>query len=242
MFAHEITSLITDVTSEVTIDVTSRLTNRVTTNAHASPGWRTCAPAARWLGAALLVTAVLAGCATVRTLSTEVSSFGEWPADRAAGTYSFERLPSQQAQPEASQMLETAARGALEKAGFKPAEAGKEPTVLVQVGARDARYVLSPWDDPLWWRGGFGYWRHGPWVSSRWGVNLRYEFPRYEQQVAVLVRDRASGKPLYETRAASESNLRADDATFGALFEAALMDFPRPGVNPLRVVVELPAR
>jgi hypothetical protein len=188
----------------------------------------------------LLGAALLSGCATVRTLSTEVSSYGEWPADRQAGTYAFERLPSQQAQPAASDTLETAARGALEKAGFKPVEAGKEPTVLVQVGARDARYVLSPWDDPLWWRGGFGYWRRGPWISPRWGVGYRYDFPRYEQQVAVLVRDRASGKPLYETRAAVESNLRADDAVIGALFEAALMDFPRPGMNPRRVVVELP--
>lgn len=191
---------------------------------------------------AVLAAALLSGCATVRTLSTEVSSYGEWPADRQPGTYAFERLPSQQAQAQASQMLETAARGALEKAGFKPVDAGKEPTVLVQVGARDARYVLSPWDDPLWWRGGFGYWRHGPWISPRWGVNLHYDFPRYEQQVAVLLRDRASGKPVYETRAASESNLRADEAVYAALFEAALMDFPRPGVNPRRVVVELPVR
>ena len=195
----------------------------------------------------LLGAALLGGCATVRTLSTEVSSYGDWPAERQAGTYAFERLPSQQAQAAASETLEAAARGALEKAGFKPVEAGKEPTVLVQVGARDARYVLSPWDDPLWWRGGFGYWRHGPWLSPRWGASYRYDsprhdFPRYEQQVALLLRDRASGKPLYETRAAVESNLRADDAVFGALFEAALLDFPRQGVNPRRVVVELPLR
>ena len=196
----------------------------------------------RTLAPWLLAAALLGGCATVRTLSTEVSSFGEWPADRAAGTYVFGRLPSQQAQPETSQILESAARGALEKAGFKPVEAGKEPSVLVQVGARDARQMVSPWDDQLWWRGGFGYWRYGPWMSPRWGLNMRYDAPRYEQQVAVLVRDRASGKPLYETRAAVESNLRADDAVFGALFEAALMDFPHQGMNPRQVVVQIPLK
>ena len=184
--------------------------------------------------------AVLTGCATVRSVSSEVSSFGEWPPERAAGTYSFERLPSQQAQAAASDMLEAAAVPALEKAGFKPAATGQQPDVLVQVGARDARYGVQPWDDPFWWRGGFGYWRHGPWVSPRWGISMRYDFPRYESQVAVLIRDRATGKPLFETRAATDSNMRADSAVFGALFSAALMDFPRLGMNPRRVVVELP--
>ncbi len=185
--------------------------------------------------------AVLAGCATVRSVTSEVSSFGDWPAGRVPGSYAFERLPSQQAQAQESERLEAAAVGALAKAGFKPVEAGKEPEVLVQVGARDSRYVVQPWDDPLWWRGGFGYWRHGPWGSPRWAMGMQYDFPRYQTQIGMLLRDRTSGKPLYETRAVTESNVRADSATLGALFEAALMDFPRLGMNPRRVVVQLPA-
>ncbi len=188
----------------------------------------------------LATTAVLAGCAGMRSVSSEVSSYGEWPAERAPGTYAFERLPSQQAQAAEAERLETAAAGALAKAGFKPVDAGKEPEVLVQVGVRDSRYVVQPWDDPLWWHGGFGYWRHGPWGSPRWALSMRYDMPRYETQVGLLLRDRASGKPLYETRAATDSNVRADSATLGALFQAALMDFPRLGMNPRRVVVELP--
>lgn len=192
------------------------------------------------LAATIAAGALLTGCASVRSVSSEVSSFGEWPPERPAGSYAFERLPSQQAQTADSDMLEAAAATALAQAGFKPVAAGQQPDVLVQVGARDARYVVQPWDDPLWWRGGFGYWRHGPWVSPRWGVSMRYDFPRYESQVAVLIRDRATGKPLFETRAATESNARAGSATFTALFTAALMDFPRLGMNPRRVVVELP--
>ncbi len=184
---------------------------------------------------------LLAGCSTLRTVSSEVSSFGEWPAERAPGSYAFERLPSQQAQAEVSDRLEAAAAPALEKAGFKPVAPGQQPDVLVQVGARDSRFVVQPWDDPLWWRGSFGYWRHGPWVSPRWGLSMRYDFPRYESQVALLIRDRASGKPLYETRAATESGARADSATYGAMFRAALMDFPRLGMNPRQVVVDVPA-
>jgi hypothetical protein len=192
--------------------------------------------------ALLAGTLLLGGCAGVQTLSSNVSSFGEWPGERKPGTYAFERLPSQQARLAEAEALENSARAALEKAGFQPAEPGKEPDVLVQVGARDERYVVSPWDDPLWWRGGFGYWRYGPWVSPRWGASMRFgsDFPRYERQVAVLIRDRASGKPLFETRASSEGGSRSDTATLNAMFEAAMMDFPRLGVNPRRVVVELP--
>jgi hypothetical protein len=77
----------------------------------------------RRLALALIGAATLAaaGCAGMHTLTSEVSSFGEWPADRAAGSYAFERLPSQQARADETTRLEEAARTALAKAGFKPA-------------------------------------------------------------------------------------------------------------------------
>ncbi len=190
----------------------------------------------------ILVTcsAVLGGCSGLRTLSSDVASYGDWPAGRQGGSYAFERLPSQAAQPAATDALEAAAAPALAKAGFTPVAEGRQPDVLVQVGARSQR-TLSPWDDPLWWRGGFGYWRHGPWLSPRWGMSVHGGFPRYEREVAVLLRDRASGKPLFEARASHEGNLRDDAGTTAALFEAALADFPRLGVNPRRVVVQVPS-
>ena len=115
----------------------------------------------RTLALALLLAATLAlgGCAALNTVSSDVSSFGEWPADRKAGTYAFERLPSQQAQAAESDALEEAARSALKKAGFTPAAAGQEPDVLVQVGVNAGRTDRQPWADPFWWRGGFGTWR-----------------------------------------------------------------------------------
>ncbi len=184
---------------------------------------------------------LLGGCAGISTVSSNVSSFGDWPTERKPGTYAFERLPSQQARAAESDALEASARTALERAGFQPAAPGQEPDVLVQVGARDSRvFVVSPWDDPLWWRGGFGYWRHGPWISPRWGASVSYDVPRIERHVALLIRDRATGKPLFETRASSEGSMRSDTSLLNAMFQAALMDFPRLGMNPRRVVVELP--
>ena len=180
---------------------------------------------------------LLAGCSGIRSLSTDVSSYGEWPADRKPGTYAFDRLPSQQAQAADAERLEAAVRPALEKAGFIPAAEGVAPDVLVQVGERTTRTDRLLWDDPLWWRGGFGYWRRGPWPGPAWGWSARYDNPRFDREVAVLLRDRASGKPLFESHASYESGAIPDSTATGAMFEAALTDFPRLGINPRRVVV-----
>jgi hypothetical protein len=188
----------------------------------------------------LAATLALSGCAALNSVSSDVSSFGEWPAERKAGSYAFERLPSQQSRAAETEALENAAKGALAKAGFTPVAAGQEPQVLVQVGGRVGRSDAYPWADPIWWRGSFGYYRHGPWIGPRWGLGLHFDATRYEREVAVLIRDRASGKPLFEARASNESNSsNAGSATLAAMFEAALMDFPRLGMNPRRVVVQL---
>ena len=192
------------------------------------------------LGLALAASLGLSGCAALHSVSSEVSSFGEWPAARKPSTYAFERLPSQQARASEVEVLETAAKGALKKAGFEPVATGQEPDVVVQVGLRVGRNE-GPWVDSLWWRGGFGYYRYGPWVSPRWGIGLQFDPTRYEREVALLIRDRASGKPLFEARASHySSSSYAGPATLAALFEATLMDFPKVGVNPRRVVVQLP--
>ena len=192
----------------------------------------------------LLAAALLqGGCAALNSVSSEVSSYGEWPAERKAGSYAFERLPSQQARAAETELLEAAAQGALAKAGFKPVASGQQPEVLVQVGARVGASNASPWADPYWWRGSFGYYRHGLWAGPRWGLGLGINLDpmRYEREIAVLIRDRSSGKPLFEARANNESSSSSPGKeTLAAMFDAALMDFPRLGVNPRRVVVQLP--
>ena len=191
--------------------------------------------------AVLAAAFTLAGCAAMRSISCEVTSFGEWPTGRKPGSYAFERLPSQQSTPGLADALEAAAADALKKAGFEPAAPGLAPDVLVQLGARSGRADASPWSDPIWWRGSFGLYRHGPWVGPRWGMGMQFDTLRYEREVAVLVRDRASGKPLFEARASNEGNTAsAGSSTLAALFQAALMDFPHQGLNPRQVVVQLP--
>ena len=189
------------------------------------------------LAAALL----LSGCAALNSVSSEVSSFGEWPADRKPASYAFERLPSQQARAAETEVLEAAAQRAVARAGFTPVASGQQPDTLVQVGARVGASSTSPWADPFWWRGSFGYYRHGPWAGPRWGLGMNLDPMRYEREIAVLIRDRSTGKPLFEARANNESaSSSPGQDTLAAMFDAALMDFPRLGVNPRRVVVPLP--
>jgi len=180
---------------------------------------------------------VLTGCAGVRTVDSDVNSYSQWPAGRKPSNYAFERLPSQQAQPQVQDSLEAAARDALAKAGFTEATNPSTADVTVQLGARINRYDRSPWEDPFWFRG--PYWhshRYGWWGP---GLGPYYAAPRYEREVAVLIRDRKTGQPLYESRASNESLSSGDSATLAAMYEAALKDFPQTAVNPRRVSVQL---
>jgi hypothetical protein len=84
-------------------------------------------------------------------------------------------------------------------------------------------------------------------VAPRWGGSIGFgprfggvRSDRYEHQVALLIRDRASGKPLFEARAVSEGSSQASASTMGAMFEAALTDFPKLGINPRTVDVVMP--
>lgn len=189
---------------------------------------------------ALLIAAplLLAGCAALKTISPEVRSFGSWPADRAPGSYSFERLPSQQDPLSRAAEWEALAAPALAKAGLKPAPAGTPADVIVSLGVRVGISDADPWADPLWyrWHAPLYGWRFGP--PGR-GHPLFIE-RRYEREVGLLLRDRASGQPLYEARASHDGATRGDDGLIGALFEAALSDFPKAQPQAHYVPVQLP--
>ena len=197
-----------------------------------------------WLA---LVAGLLSACASMTTLQAQIASYGQWPAGRSPGTYAFDRLPSQQAQPESQQMLEDAAHRALTAAGFAAAAPGARPDVLVQVGARVTRYDTGPWADPFWYGGWYGYgypgWYRRPWVGP-----YAYPYPYwsgyygswtyYDRQVALMMRDAASGEALYEGRARSDAYSNSSE-TLTAMFRAALADFPKSGSVPHSVSVPL---
>lgn len=195
---------------------------------------------------ALAVALALGGCAAFNNLSNEVSTYGPWPAERKPASFAFERLPSQQAEPERQALLESAARGALEAAGFRAAADANSAEYLMQIGARVTS--SDPWiyNDPLFWRGGFrrGYYGHGYGRWSRgwgpgWGYGGFYESQRFEREVALVIRDRKTGQLLYEARASNDGPSSAIDSLMPAMFEAALKDFPAAGPNPRNVTTQI---
>lgn len=190
------------------------------------------------LVATLALAAALGGCASMNNVDNEVSTYSQWPAARKPSTFAFERLPSQQARPQEQGDLEAAARPALLAAGFQEVSDPKAADTTVQVGVRVSRTDRGFYDDPFWWRGGLYYSRFG---RPYWGpgFGMMYDSPRYDREVAVLIRDRQSGQPLYEARAASDGLSSGNTALLAAMFRAALKDFPQTGINPRRVSIPL---
>ena len=210
--------------------------------------------AAAALGIAAASLPALSGCASLQAVDNSVSAFGSWPDGKVPGTYRFDRLLSQQADPQRQDMLEAAASHALAVSGFKPAADGAKPDVTVQIGARIDRLESSPWDDPLWipgpgrYRGGFGFpnaWAvpYGPYgiggPFGPFGHPWAAQPDQYQRETALLIRDSVDGKPLYEARATSSGFAAGGPRLLGAMFDASMSDFPHANDKPHDVTVPL---
>lgn len=207
------------------------------------------------LALALLTTLALAGCAGTYRVDNAVQSYAHWSADIPTGaqapaavpqapqTYRFERLPSQRegGSAEDQNRLEAWTRTVLETHGWTVAEAPANAPWRVQVTATTVRNARSPWDDP-WpsWRfrgqvvagNGYFYW------SPMFVVPM--DMPWYERKVAVVIRDAASGRVVYETRAGHEGRWNGTPALWQAMLQAALNGFPVPPSGPRQVDIDLP--
>lgn len=199
---------------------------------------------------AFMAALLVAGCASLNAVDSQVVSYGSWPAGRAPGRYTLERLPSQQARGVQQEPAEAAARAALELAGFKPAATPEQADVVVQLGSRVTRYDTPAWQDPLWWRWGPGYW-HRPWPGRAYGPGPWSPWgpfgpwgagavdTQYDREVGLLIRERAGGQPLYEAHATSSGFSAGGSGLLQAMFQAALSDFPNTRPEPHRVSVPL---
>ncbi|WP_427914666.1 DUF4136 domain-containing protein [Ramlibacter sp. MMS24-I3-19] len=187
--------------------------------------------ALRSIALAGLTALLLAGCASTYRLDNTVQTFSGLPSLPASPTYRFERLPSQLAVPGQETQLEALADPALYKAGLRRDDAS--PRYSVQLSARITQ-VLSPWADP--WMSPYGLgpgWRHG-WGPG-WGAPYPPEPPWYVREVGVIVRDVASNKVVYETRAHNDGPWLDHATALAAMFDAALQGFPNPPPGPRRV-------
>lgn len=201
----------------------------------------------RWAGAAWLILAatLLAGCGTGYRLDNTVQAFSGLPTLPPNPTFRFERLPSQQQLPGQAQ-LEGLADPALFRAGLRRDDAA--PRYGVQVSAR-AQRMLSPWADPWldpwapaygWGWGGYGFHR-GLGLGVGYGAPLfpRWEQPWYHREVAVIVRELASSRVVFESRATNDGPWMDNDTVIAAMFDAALQGFPNPPAGARRVDIQV---
>ena len=170
------------------------------------------------IDAALVAAALaLAGCAALNEMEAEVSSFSRWPAGRAPGDLRLRAAAVAAGQPATAADARGCGAARVEAAGFVPAAERRARRRQRADRRADHRHRASPYDDPFWsapagavpgrlrpLRPRLLGTALGPyWGLRRWCGGPAYS-PYYEREVAVLIRDRKTGEPLYEARANSE--------------------------------------
>lgn len=182
-----------------------------------------------------------AGCASTRLVDSDVVSYTPTAAQAISvpATYRFERLPSQQAQADLQQQLETLAVPVLSLFGLQRNDQSAQYSV--QLDVRVQQDLDAPWESP--WFGvsrhhfiGYGSVRHG-----RFGlVAIHSDFPAYRREVSVVMRRVPDNQVVYESRALHEGRWSDDAAIVPAILQAALNGFPKPPAGPRKVNIEIP--
>lgn len=191
---------------------------------------------------------MLGGCASVIRLDHDVQSYPQWPeAQRPApgDGFRFDRLPSQQDHGGAQGRLESQVAERLIGKGLvhqpAPAETARWS---VEVSARSQRLPYGPGESPFSpWPGpglaGRDYVVTGSgqvvWMPLGWWMPP----PLYQRELSVIVRDRHTGRAVYESRAAHDGPWADSPRLWDALAQAALDGFPAPPPGPRRVVIEV---
>ena len=215
--------------------------------------------------AALLIAALsiglLAACASVYRVDSQVQAFARWadapagasavnPVPQAPQRYRVERLPSQATDQAArgQDELEALARTALAKHGWTLAEPGVSARWAVQVGGGTLKLPRAPWEEP--WDG-FGYWGGYGFPGRDYVVTgsgqviwapvfMRMDLPYYQRKVSLLIRNAGNGQVVYETQAAHDGRWNSSPALWGAMLDAALQGFPAPPTGVRQVHTDLP--
>ena len=206
----------------------------------------------------------LSGCASVFLVDNQVQSYARWadrptpsgaatPIPQAPQVYRFDLLPSQQDSRSGAGQdeLEKLASIALAKVGWTPAAAGVTALWTVEVSGATLRLPRAPWESPFdsYWGGGFGPGFGFPgrdYVVTGTGqivyapLFLRMDTPYYQREVSLVIRHAASGRVVYETRAAHDGRWNSSNPLWMAMLDAALRDFPAPPAGLRQVNIEVP--
>lgn len=182
----------------------------------------------------VLVSLVLAGCATNRLIDSSVRSFttanAELPLEEPF-SFRFERLPSQQADAQTQDRLEEIALPVL-------AQKGLVPDALTPRFTLELRMAV----DVINQSGSFhAHWGFGTIGSGLWSQpgSMGLEPTRYRYSVHLLLRDAAIKAVVFESTAQHEGPWSDRAAVLPAVLLAALQDFPQGSDTPRRVLIDL---
>ena len=196
-----------------------------------------------YLPAVLLVLAtLLGGCSTLSSVNSEVQAFSTQPSIAAGTRYRFEQLPSQVGNRRQS-LLESHAATALEKAGLRRDDTAAQLSVLISehISQENSGAWANPWPWAFWGSGHIGWGgRHGGIGVSFPIFPMAAQSPWYVREIKLTLRDLASQKVVYETRAVHDGVAAQNDIVLPAMFEAALKDFPNPPQGARRINIDLP--
>lgn len=189
--------------------------------------------------------ALLAGCSGLRLVESQVrvSAAPEAAAIEAGARYRFERLPSQLDAVE-TESIEAIAEAELAAVGLVRDDAAAR--YAVQLSTRMEPFLVDDWGRPyngsrvsgsIMIGAGSGIYAPGTMV----GMGMRFPpASQYRHEATLLLRDLASGRIVYETRAVHEGPWNDRYNILRAVLAAALKDFPHPPAGSRRVKVEIP--
>ena len=195
--------------------------------------------------AAILLIAILflAGCSGMRIVDSDVTAFSAWTAaPPAPGTrYRFERLPSQTAATQQDR-IEALATTSLSKVGMALNPVDARFSVQVLLGTEIVQRYPSPGFGGFGGIGGSGVFVGGGSMGSSIGLSFPIGFgePYYKRSLSILMRDLATQKVVFETRALHDGVWGDGFAVLPAMLDSALLGFPQPPAGTRRINVEIP--
>ncbi|RZI43693.1 DUF4136 domain-containing protein [Herbaspirillum sp. HC18] len=206
-----------------------------------------------WLSAAILaISAILSGCAT--TITSNVTTFHEWPDSIPDKSYVFERTKEQNDSLE-YRSYENLVRNELNRLGFVEAPASTKPSLKATVGymistPRDVLdvypVVVNPypyWYGPGWygpaWRGYYGPFYDPFWYSPPVVEHRVSQYQVFTRQLRVALARMTDGKKLFETTVVSEGTNGSLAAVMPYMVRSAFVDFPGPNGSSRRVDLKM---
>lgn len=201
---------------------------------------------------------LLQGCATAPRVTSDVTTFHEWPADLQEKSYAFDRTREQENDLE-YRNYEDLVRAELNRLGFvearDPGSAQLKASIGYRINGRDVRVsypvVVDPWYGSPW----RGYYRPGyfsPFYSPYYGpfydpfwygppvVDRREEsYTLFTRQLRITLARASDGKKLYDTTVVSEGRNGSLAAVMPYMVRSAFADFPGQSGVPRRVELKM---